>query len=199
MHAVTDVVLVFALILALTLTLASVACTVVARRHGGAAVRRERAAALLMGVSALDMVAPDSQVLHAVGWGAVLISAALMLLIPPVATGREAGGTGASGGSRRAELAWHAGSLLIMSAMWWAMAGGASVTSGSYGGDPAHAGHTAGVPLAWAVVAVAAVLAVVAVTTMPRCTAADSSRASAWRHPLMAVGMLFMAVPLHLA
>ena len=180
MHAATTVVaLALVLALALALTLASVACTVVPQRHGGAAVRRVRAGALLMGVSALDMVVPDPQILHAAGWGAVLISAALVLLIPPVATGRDAGGTGAAGGSRRAELAWHAGSLLVMSSMWWAMAGGASVRSASDGGDPAHVGHAAGVPLAWAVVAVAAVLAVVAVATMPRRTAADVSRASA--------------------
>ena len=188
---------------ALALALASVACTVVPTRHGGAAVGRERAAAVLMGVSALDMAIAGGPLVHAAAWGAALIAAALVLLVLwPGGAGRPAVGSGVStSASRRTELAWHAGPLLVMSAMWWAMAGPAD--AGRAPGEPpsgaVHAAHATGIPLGWTVVAVAGLLAIVAVALAVRRAAGDRTRPAAWRHPLMAVGMLLMAVsmPLH--
>lgn len=196
------------LVVALALTLASVACTVVPSRHGGAAVRRGRAAALLMGVSALDMAVPGGHLLHAAGWGAALIAAALVLLVPwPGGASRRTVGCGAlAPARRRRELAWHAGSLLLMSAMWWTMTAPAAVgpaAVGSAAGGPptgaVHAAHASAVPLAWSVVAVAGLLAIVAVATaLPR-AAGHRPGPAAWRHAFMAVGMLLMAaaMPVH--
>lgn len=192
-----------ALAAALALTLTSVACTVVPSRYGGAAMGRERAAALLMAVSAVDMAVPGGHLLHAAGWGAALAAAALALLVPwRVRTGRAAVRSGASKPApRRAELAWNAGSLLVMSAMWWTMAGPAAVEPAGVGpaSGVGHGAHTAGVPLGWTVVAVAGLLAIVAVAAALRRAAGDRTGPYALRHPLMAVGMLLMAaaMPVH--
>lgn len=171
---------------ALAPTLASVACTVVPARHGGAGVLRERAAAVLMGVSALDMVVPAVGLAHATGWGAALVLAALTLLAPLRSRDRHA--------SRRVALARHAASLLVMAATWWAMAAPAVAAGSADGSAPGHAGHAGTLPLVWLVVAVAAALAVVEVAMALRSRDRHRGSASAWRHPLMAVGMAAMAL-----
>lgn len=193
MHAVAPVA-------ALALTLASVACTVVPHRHGGAGLGRERAAAAVMGASAADMVLPGLHLAHAVGWGSMLVVATLVLLVPsprgprrrtPVDAGRTAGS------SRRADLARHAGSLLLMAAMWWAMAGSATPElRATTAGPVSHAAHSSAAPLAWIIVAVAAVVAAGAVGAALRRESVDRTGPFAWRHPLMAAGMLAMAVPM---
>ncbi|MGR0220570.1 hypothetical protein [Agromyces sp. ZXT2-6] len=180
------------MVAALAPTLASVACTVVPVRRGGAAVPRERGTAVLMGVSALDMVVPGLDLAHATGWGALLVVASLMALVPVPGRARRTGGPSGGDASRRAELARNSGSLLVMAAMWWAMA----APPGSDAG--AHSAHAAGVPLGWAVVAVAAAIAATALASPLRRVAAERTGPSAWRHPLMAVGMLAMAVTMPL-
>ncbi|MFK4731595.1 hypothetical protein ROT00_18035 [Agromyces mediolanus] len=163
---------------AIGLTAASGACAgiAVARR---AAPRRVAPAAIVMTVSALDMLLPGTM-LAPVAWGAVLLLAALALLL-----GRPAR-------AARSELGWHAGSILLMAAMWFGMAvpdaAGGAVVAG-----PAHAGHAGPVLAALLLLLAAAGLAVAAFVHLPRARRQEPGVA-AWRHPLMAVAMLAMLV-----
>ncbi|MFD6053546.1 hypothetical protein [Agromyces sp. NPDC060279] len=160
---------------ALGLTAASGACAglAVARR---AAPKRVVPAAIVMAVSAVDMLLPGT-LLAPVGWGALLLLLALGLLL---------GGTAPTA---RAELAWHAGSTLVMATMWFGMAVPSAVSAGTPGGE-AHAGH--GGPVLGVLLLLAALaLAVAAFRHLPRARRQEPGIA-AWRHPLMAVAMLAM-------
>lgn len=165
---------------ALGFTAASGACAglAVARR---AAPRRIVPAALVMAASALDMLLPGT-LLAPVAWGALLLLLALGLLL------------GRAARTVRAELAWHAGSTLLMAAMWFGMAvpGAAAITDpggAAQGGHGGHGGPMLGVLLLLAALA----LAVAAFRHLPRARRQEAGIA-AWRHPLMAVAMLAMLV-----
>ncbi|UOE44403.1 hypothetical protein [Agromyces larvae] len=182
---------------AVALTLASAACTVVPVRHGGAVVRRERLAAVVMVVSAVDMAVPAVQPVAPVVWGGLLAALALALLVVPRAR---------PGTPERADLARHAGALLAMAGMWFAMTADASGPAIG-GGHASHGGSGLfGLPFTAVVVVAALALAVAAPTpaaaTMAhppgRVRTPHTARWAAWRHPLMAVGMALMAVAMPL-
>ncbi|GAA2463693.1 hypothetical protein [Agromyces soli] len=159
---------------ALGLTAASGACAglAVARR---AAPKRVVPAAIVMAVSAVDMLLPGT-LLAPVAWGALLLLLALGLLL------------GRTASAARAELAWHAGATLVMAAMWF----GTAVPAAAFAGEPAaaHAGH--GGPVLGVLLLLAALaLAVAAFRHLPRARRHEPGIA-AWRHPLMAVAMLAM-------
>ncbi|GGR21409.1 hypothetical protein ACFOE1_14340 [Agromyces mediolanus] len=165
---------------ALGLTAASGACAglAVVRR---AAPKRVVPAAIAMAVSAVDMLLPGT-LLAPVAWGALLLLLALGLLL------------GRTAATARAELAWHAGSTLVMAAMWFGMAmpAAAAVTEPAVTapGGAAHGGH--GGPVLGVLLLVAALaLAVAAFRHLPRARRQEPGIA-AWRHPLMAVAMLAM-------
>ncbi|MCM3656092.1 DUF5134 domain-containing protein [Agromyces mediolanus] len=163
---------------ALGLTAASGVCAglAVVRR---AAPKRVVPAAIVMAVSAVDMLLPGT-VLAPVAWGALLLLLALGLLL------------GRTAPAARRELAWHAGSTLVMAAMWFGMAvpGAAAITDpggAAHGGHGGHGGPMLGVLLLLAALA----LAVAAFRHLPRARRQEAGIA-AWRHPLMAVAMLAM-------
>lgn len=183
---------------ALALTLVSVACTVVPVRHGGAGVRRERAAALFMGVSTLDMVVPGLELAPPAGWGAALVGAALVLLVPVPRRPARADRLDAPDTARRIVIARHAGGLLVMAAMWWAMASPVEAPGTAADVTAGHAGHMSGLPFPWLIAAVATALAVVEVTASARARGRRRSIPATWRHPLMAVGMAAMALSMPL-
>lgn len=160
---------------ALGLTAASGACAglAVVRR---AAPKRVVPAAIAMTVSAVDMLLPGA-LLAPVAWGALLLLLALGLLL------------GRTAAAARAELAWHAGSTIVMAAMWFGMAVPAAADVMEPGGA-AHGGH--GGPVIGMLLLVAALaLAVAAFRHLPRARRQEPGIA-AWRHPLMAVAMLAM-------
>lgn len=160
---------------ALGLTAASGACAglAVVRR---AAPKRVVPAAIAMTVSAVDMLLPGA-LLAPVAWGALLLLLALGLLL------------GRTAAAARAELAWHAGSTLVMAAMWFgtAVPAAAAVTEPGGAAHGGHGGPVLGVLLLFAALA----LAVAAFRHLPRARRQEPGIA-AWRHPLMAVAMLAM-------
>jgi hypothetical protein len=111
-------------------------------------------------------------------WGAVLLVAGLVVLAGRVTP------------ESRTELAWHAGAAVVMAAMQFAMAGGASAPGRAgpvVGGGHDHGGAALGLLLVAAVLG----LVVAAVRHVPRARRNERGIAP-YRHPLMAVAMLAM-------
>lgn len=174
---------------ALGLTAGALACSVLGVVRGRVP-RRTIPAAFVMAAAAVDMLT-QGRALAPILWGAVLLALALAMLL------------GRAEPDARAELAWHAGSTVVMAGMQFAMAGAAVAEAGP-GLAPAPrvvatalgsaAPHAHGGPvLLGLLVAAAVALAVAAFWHVPGARRRETGLASL-RHPLMAVAMLAMLV-----
>lgn len=189
----------------ITLVVAALACTVVPVRRGGAARAAERVAAIAMVVATVDMVVTEIRVLPVIAWGAGFMALGLIVVIAAtwkravrrgrIEVGDDAAGVDRTDASTRAEIGRHAGGLLLMAAMWLAMAGEPSGdVVGTISLDPLRHDHESDTSMALPVLVAGGAMAIAAIGTKIRKGSSTSAHWTDWRHPLMAVGMLLMTV-----